>query len=177
VGEKPIFIGSVRVKTDTGKSPYEIPYDQFGIATGVATGSGFWAVEPGINILLPSDPAVIYGGVSYIWQIARNINRQVGNNLIGRVDPGGAIDANIGFGFALNQRFSFSLGYRHTYIFPTDTQIGDTHQRSTSLQVGALTLGMAYRLTERETLNLAFEVGVTADSPDVDITLRIPFNF
>jgi hypothetical protein len=177
VGEKPIFIASVRVKTDTGKSPYEIPYDQFGIATGLATGSGFWAVQPGMNVLLPSDPAVIYGGVSYLWHLPKNINRQVGDVFVGRVDPGDAILANIGFGFALNQRFSFSLGYRHTVILPTDTEVGSTHQRSTTLQVGALTLGMAYRVTERQTLNLGIDMGVTADAPDVDISLRIPFNF
>lgn len=177
VGERPIFIASLRVKSDTGKSPYGIPFDTFGIATGLATGSGFWAVQPGMNFLLPSDPAVIYGGISYLWHLPKTFNRVIGNELLGRVDPGDGINANIGFGFALNQRFSFSLGYQHSYIFPTDTELGGTHQRSRELEVGALTLGMAYRITERQTLNLGVNVGVTADSPDVDITLRMPFNF
>lgn len=176
VGQRPIFVGSLRVKTDTGKSPYEIPFDEFNIATGLATGSGFWAVQPGLNFLLPTDPAVIFGGVSYLWHIPRTFNRAVGNTVLGRVDPGDAIGGNIGFGFALNPRFSFSLGYRHSYIFPTESEIGGTIQRSNRLQVGSLSLGMSYRLNDRQSLNLGVDVGATSGAPDVSVNLRMPFS-
>lgn len=175
VGQKPIFVGSLRVKSDTGKGPFDIGYDEFGVATGLATGSGFWAVQPGLNFLLPSDPAVIYGGVAYLYHIPRDVNKMVGEVMIGRVDPGDAISANVGFGFALNPRFSFSLGYRHNYVFPTKTEIGGTMQRSNYLHVGSLGFGMSYRLTQRDVLNLGFEIGVTEDAPDVSISLRMPF--
>lgn len=175
VGQKPIFVGTLRVKSDTGKGPFEVGYDEFGVATGLATGSGFWAVQPGVNFLMPSDPAVIYGGAAYLYHIPRDVNKMVGEVLIGRVDPGDAVSANIGFGFALNPRFSFSLGYRHNYIFPTKTEIGDTHQKSNYIHVGSLNFGMSYRLTQRDVLNLGFEIGVTEDAPDVSITLRMPF--
>lgn len=175
VGQKPIFVGTLRVKSDTGKGPFEVGYDEFGVATGLATGSGFWAVQPGLNFLMPSDPAVIYGGVAYLYHIPRDVNKLVGEVLIGRVDPGDAVSANIGFGFALNPRFSFSLGYRHNYIFPTKTEIGDTNQKSNYIHVGSLNFGMSYRLTERDVLNMGFEIGVTEDAPDVSITLRMPF--
>ncbi|KQZ77412.1 hypothetical protein ASE06_04085 [Sphingopyxis sp. Root214] len=175
VGQKPIFVGTLRVKSDTGKGPFEVGYDEFGVATGLATGSGFWAVQPGLNFLMPSDPAVIYGGAAYLYHIPRDVNELVGDVLIGRVDPGDAVSANIGFGFALNPRFSFSLGYRHNYIFPTKTEIGDTHQKSNYIHVGSLNFGMSYRLTERDVLNMGFEIGVTEDAPDVSITLRMPF--
>lgn len=175
VGQKPIFVGTLRVKSDTGKGPFEVGYDEFGVATGLATGSGFWAVQPGLNFLMPSDPAVIYGGMAYLYHIPRDVNELVGDVRIGRVDPGDAVSANIGFGFALNPRFSFSLGYRHNYIFPTKTEIGDTHQKSNYIHVGSLNFGMSYRLTERDVVNLGFEIGVTEDAPDVSITLRMPF--
>jgi hypothetical protein len=171
---KPIWVASVRVKSDTGKGPFEIPFDEFGVARGLATGSGFWAVEPGISFLLPSDPVVIYGGLSYFWHMARDIDRDIGDIHIGRVDPGDSITANIGFGFALNPRFSYSLGYRHNYIFPSRSELGDTTQRSARLQVGQLNFGMSYRLTRTQTINLGFEFGVTEDAPDVSITLRSP---
>ena len=175
VGQKPIFVGSLRVKSDTGKGPFDIGYDEFGVATGLATGSGFWAVQPGVNFLMPSDPAVIYGGAAYLYHIPRDVNKMVGDVRIGRVDPGDAVSANIGFGFALNPRFSFSLGYRHNYIFPTKTEIGDTRQKSNYIHVGSLNFGMSYRLTQRDVINLGFEIGVTEDAPDVSITLRMPF--
>jgi hypothetical protein len=175
LGQRPIFVASLRVKSNTGRSPFEIPFDEFGIATGLATGSGFWAVQPGVQFLLPSDPAVIFGGVSYNYHIAQTVDRTVGGVLIGRVDPGDAINANLGFGFALNPRFSFSLGYRHSFIFPTETELGSTRQRSSRLHVGAFSFGMSYRLTQRRTLNFAVDVGTTADAPNVGLSLRMPF--
>jgi hypothetical protein len=175
--QEPIFVGSLRVKSDTGKGPFDIGYDEFGIATGLTTGSGFWAVQPGINFLLPSDPVVIYGSASYLHNIPRTIDKTIGGALVGHVQPGDAISGNLGFGFALNPRFSFSLGYEHTYIFPTTTEIGGTLQKSSRLQVGALVLGMSYRLSEKQTMNWNFEIGATSDAPNVAITLRLPMDF
>lgn len=174
--QAPIFVGAISVKSTTGKGPFDVPYDQDAIALGLATGSGFWSVSPSVSFLLPSDPVVIYGGVSYLANIARNIDKTVGQVPIGRVNPGDAISGNLGFGFALNPRFSFSLGYRYSHIFPTTSVIGGTIQRSTKLQVGSLLFGMAYRLTQTTSLNFGFEFGVTQDAPDVSMSLRVPFS-
>lgn len=174
---RPIWIASLRVKSDTGKGPFDIGYDEFGVATDLARGSGFWGIQPGMSFLLPSDPVVIYGGLNYLYHAPRDIDKVIGDALIGRVDPGDAISGNVGFGFALNPRFSYSLGYRHNYIFPTKSEIGDTNQKSNRLQVGQLNFGMSYRVTEKQTLNLGFEFGVTEDAPDVSISLRMPFSF
>jgi hypothetical protein len=176
-GQRPIWVASLRVKSDTGKGPFDIDYDEFGVATGLATGSGFWGVQPGINFLLPSDPAVIYGGLSYLYHAPRDIDRTIGEAFVGHVDPGDAISANLGFGFALNPRFSFSLGYRHNYIFPTRIEIGTSHEKSNRLQVGVFTLGMSYRLSERQSVNFGLEAGVTEDAPDVSVTVRLPIQF
>jgi len=174
--QQPIFTAGVSVKSNTGKGPFDIGYDEFGIATGLTTGSGFWAVTPSVNFLLPSDPVVIYGGLGYLLHLGRDVNKDVGGTFIGHVDPGDAISANLGFGFALNPRFSFSLGYRHSYIFPTTSVIGGTTQRSQKLQVGSMSMGMAYRLSERTSLNFGVDFGVTEDAPDVSISLRVPFS-
>ncbi|HEV2593876.1 MAG TPA: hypothetical protein VGU01_01590 [Sphingomicrobium sp.] len=173
---RPIWIASLRIKSDTGKSPFDIPFDEFGVATGLATGSGFWGIEPGISFLLPSDPVVIYGGLAYLYQIPKNINRNIGGVYIGRVDPASAIEASIGFGFAVNPQFSFSLGYRHDYLFASREHIGDTVQRSDQLHAGRLVLGMSYRVTEKQLVNLGFEFGVTKDAPNMSVTLRAPLS-
>ena len=106
--------------------------------------------------------------------MARDIDRQVGDAFIGRVDPGDALTANIGFGFALNPRFSYSLGYRHNYILATESEIGNTIQKSAKLHVGQFNFGLSYRVTRTQVINLGFEFGVTEDAPDVSITLRTP---
>lgn len=176
-GQNPIFIAGLRVKSDTGLGPFSIDYDEFGVATSLATGSGFWGIQPSINMLLPSDPVVIFGSAAYLAHLPRDVNRTVGGAPIGRVDPGDAISGSLGFGFALNPRFSYSMGYRHSYIFATTTEIAGSIERSRPLQVGSLTLGMSYRLNPKSALNVAFEVGVTQDAPDIGITLRAPYAF
>ncbi|MNO07217.1 hypothetical protein D3C81_2293180 [compost metagenome] len=55
--------------------------------------------------------------------------------------------------------------------------MNDTVQRSKSLQVGALTFGLSYRVTERFSLNGNFEFGVTEDAPDMRFVLRAPILF
>jgi hypothetical protein len=125
-GKWPVIVANLRAKTDTGSSPYTVPRDQFGVAAGLATGSGFWAVEPSVSFLFVSDPAVLFGNVSYLHNFAKTINRNVGGVLVGRVTPGDSPGVTGGFGFSLNPNFSFSLAYRHNYIFGTTTELGGT---------------------------------------------------
>lgn len=173
----PIFIAGLRVKTDTGEGPFDIDRDEFGIATRLATGSGFWGVEPSISFLYPSDPAVIFGSLSYFAHLPRDIDKTEGEIRIGKVDPGDAIGMSIGFGFSLNPRFSFSLGYKHNYIRPTSSELNGVTEKSDELQVGALQFGMSYLLSDRYSLNGNFEFGVTEDAPDMRFVLRLPIIF
>ncbi|HEY1072225.1 transporter [Brevundimonas sp.] len=174
---RPIFIAGLRVKSDTGEGPFDIPRDEFGIATRLATGSGFWGVEPSVSFLFPSDPAVIFGSLSYFAHLPRDIDKTEGEVRVGRVDPGDAIGMAIGFGFSLNPKFSFSLGYKHNYIRPTESELNDIVEKSDSLQVGALQFGMSYLLSDRFSLNGNFEFGVTEDAPDMRFVLRVPIIF
>ncbi|HEY4031154.1 MAG TPA: transporter [Caulobacteraceae bacterium] len=176
-GKWPVIIANMRAKSDTGSNPYTVPRDQFGVAAGLATGSGFWAVEPSLSVLFVSDPAVLFGNISYLHNFSKNINQSIGGVLVGRVIPGDSPGITGGFGFSLNPNFSFSLAYRHNYIFGTSTQLGDTVQRSTSLQVGTLLFGMSYAVNPHYTLNAQIEMGVTRDAPDVTLTMRTPISF
>jgi len=121
---------------------------------------------------------VIYGGVSYLHNFAGNADKAVGNNIfVGEVDPGDGINASLGFGLALNPKFSVSFGYSHHYIFPTDTELNGTIQSSNSLSIGALQMSLSYRLNRRITLINSFEFGVTSDAPDMRLTIRAPYAF
>ena len=174
---RPIFVANARIKPPTGLGPYDVGYDEFGVATSLATGSGFWAVEGGLTMLYPSDPAVIFASISYLHNLSRDIDKDIGGAHVGRVEPGGSISGSLGFGLALNPRFSVSFGYSHSYIFPTKTQIGTTIQESNSLQVGSLLMGWSYRLSDRMTLTNNFEFGVTSDAPDMRMVIAAPMSF
>jgi len=173
----PIFIANGRVKPPTGRGPYDVDYDEFGVASDLATGSGFWGVEVGATMLYPTDPAVIFAGLSYTWNIAEDVDKTIGDVRVGRVDPGDSIGATLGFGLALNPRLSVSFGYSHNYIFRTRTQLGDTTQKSTSLQVGSLLMGASYRFSEELNISTGFEFGVTSDAPDMRLVIRAPYQF
>jgi hypothetical protein len=88
----PIFVAISRVKPPTGTGPYDVHYDEFGVATTLPTGSGFWAVEGGLTVLYPSDPAILFAGLTYIHNFGRNIDKTVGSGNaavhVGQVDPG-----------------------------------------------------------------------------------------
>lgn len=178
----PIFVANARVKTPSGNGPYDVRYDG-SIARELATGSGFWSAEAGVTMLYPSDPAVIFAGLTYARSFAADIDKTFGDVQVLRVDPGDSIGANLGFGLALNPRFSFSLGYSHNYIFRSESEqktVGALEPvilRANSLQVGSLQMGWSFRLNEHLTLNNNFEFGVTSDAPDMRVVFRAPYRF
>jgi hypothetical protein len=176
-GGWPIFVVSERIKAPTGDGPFDVRFDSEAIALSLATGSGFWGAETGITMLYPSEPALIYASLSYLYNFEDNVDKQIGRFHIGRIDPGDSIGLSVGFGLSLNPRFSVSFGYSHNYIFGTETQIDAGKEKSSKLQVGRLQMGWSYRLTDRITLNNSFEFGVTNDAPDLRITIRTPYRF
>lgn len=173
----PIYVAGLRLKSDTGRGPFDIPRDEFGVATELATGSGFWGVQASVSAMVPSDPVVLYASAAYTYSIAKDIDQEIAGVMVGRVDPGDSISVGGGFGFSLNPRFSYSMGYSHTYVMETESEIGDTLQRSTSIQAGSLQLGVSYRFNEERSLNIGFDFGVTEEAPDVRISFRTPFRF
>jgi hypothetical protein len=173
----PIFVANARFKSDTGMGPFDIKRDAAGVAEQVALGSGFMGFEGGFSVLKVTDPAVLFASVNYVYNLPKDINQTIGTVFVGRVDPSNTINANLGFGFAINPDFSFSLGYEHSYVMPQTTMLGTSSQATTSLEVGALTLGMAYRLNNNMSLNGNFEFGVTAAAPDMRAVFSLPTTF
>ncbi|WP_228739356.1 transporter [Marinobacter arenosus] len=177
----PYVIGVFRVKTPTGEGPYDVDQrvveDSEGNPIGVEleerpTGSGFWSFEPGFSFIYPSDPAVLYGSLSYVWTMKEDQGPENG----GEVDPGDVVRFGFGMGFAFNERTSFSLGYDHSVIrktsFETNSDLfGANFDR---IQVGSLSFGLAQRLSTNTTLSLTVNVGVTENAPNSELTLKLP---
>ena len=184
-GVNPYYIGSLRVKTRTGRDPFESRIDRSiagttgtGLQLEMPTGSGFYVIQPGLSVLIPSDPAVFFGGVSYQYSVKRrNVAQRTndGDLLIGDVQPGATFGFNFGMGLALNERASFSLGYDHLSVGRVKVN-GSAPDTSLRVQMGTLLLGYSYRLDSMRTLNLSLGAGLTSDAPDVQLTLRMPMN-
>jgi opacity protein-like surface antigen len=178
----PLFVAGARVKSNTGLGPFDTERDAQGVATELATGSGFWAVQGSVSMLYPTDPAVLFANVSYMYNIGDDIDQTFGPVTVGHVDPGDTIGFGFGFGFAVNPRFSYSLGYSHSYVLPSETELTDSNgvtitQESSEIQVGSMQLGLSFRATERLTLSAGVDFGVTEDAPDVRVSFRAPFRW
>lgn len=179
-GSWPYFVANVRGKFDNADGPYDVPYDSSNVATRLPVGSGFASAEASLTAIKVSDPAVLYGNIGYVYNHGEDVNKDFGTTRITSVEPGDAINASVGMGFAVNPDLSLSFGYKHSYVFPTEEETLNTitlvrgDVRSDTQQVGAFTTGVSYRLTDRTSLSVNVEAGVTADAPDVRVGVRVP---
>jgi len=188
--EKPYFIGGLRFKSRTGRDPFQVVTDcqtrcvgenvtGTGLPLDLPTGSGFYSMQPSLTWLMPSDPAIFFGSFSYTHNFKRgNIYRTVLNGqkeFLGEVKPGDVFGFNFGMGLALNEKASFSIGYDHNSVART-RQNGQVIPGSVRMQLGTLLLGYSYRLSDKRTLNVSVGAGLTRDTPDVTLMVRMPFS-
>lgn len=188
--DRPYLIGSLRVKTRTGRDPFEVVTDcqtrcvsnttGTGQPLQLPTGSGFYTIQPGLTWLYPSDPAVFFGGFSYGYNVKRTgVSRQVlggEREFIGDIKPGDVIGMNVGMGLALNERSSFSIGIDLNSIGKT-RQNGVAVPGSVRMQLSTLLLGYSHRYAINRSINVSAGAGLTRDTPDLTLTVRVPFTF
>ena len=173
-GGWPFLIANLRFKTATGTGPFDVDRAPDGVATELATGSGFMAVEPSITAIYPSSPLVFFGNLGYLYNIPDDVDQVIGETRIGRVDPGDSISASVGVAFSVNPSASLSFGYKHNYIWGTTTEINDLTTETPTAHVGSLLIGGSYRISDSTSVNLTFEAGVTEEAPDIRVLLRVP---
>ena len=185
--DKPYYIGTLRFKSRTGKDPFEVETDTTSspnvisneIQKELPTGSGFYTLQPGLTVLYPTDPAVFFGSVNYQYNFKRSgvtMNTTAGPVDLGDIEPGGVLGFNFGMGLALNERSSFSIGYDHSSVGKTKIN-GTTAINSVRTQLGTLLLGYSQRINSSSSLNVSVGAGVTRDTPDITLSVRLPITF
>ena len=184
--DEPYYVGSLRFKSRTGLDPFQVTtlenvsgFNGIALQSELPTGSGFYAVQPGLSVLLPSDPAVLFGGLSYLYNFKRDSvteNTNSGPVNLYDVVAGNIFTLNIGMGVALNSKASFSLGYEQDSLGPTVID-GTTLAGSTRIELATLLLGFSYRRDDRSTVVVTVGAGLTRDTPDITVTLRWPVMF
>jgi len=188
--DMPYFIGGLRFKTRTGRDPFQVVTDcqtrcigqnvtGTGLPLDLPTGSGFYSLQPSLTWLMPSDPAIFFGTFSYTKNFKRdNVYRTVlsgEQEYLGEVRPGDVFGFNFGMGLALNEKASFSIGYDHNSVGRT-YQGGVVVPGSVRVQLGTLLLGYSYKLNDKRTLSVSVGAGMTRDTPDLTLMVRVPFN-
>ena len=188
--DKAFYIGSLRFKSRTGTDPFDVVTDcktrcvdnssGTGLPLDLPSGSGFNSLQLGLTVLYPSDPAVFFGSVTYLHNFSRdNVTRRVLNGEfepLGTISPGAVLGFNFGMGLAINEKSTLSIGYDHSSVGRTESN-GEVVKGSVRTQLGTLLLGYAYRLSPKTTLNVSVGAGLTRDTPDVSLTVRLPVSF
>lgn len=184
--DRPYYIGTLRFKSRTGKDPFKVLTDTMApgqisneLQEELPRGSGFYTLQPGLTMLYPADPAVFFGSISYQYNFKRSnvtMNTTNGPVELGEIKPGDVIGFNFGMGLALNDRSSFSVGYDHASVGKT-RQNGQDAINSVRTELGTLLLGYSYRINKSTSLNVSVGAGVTRDTPDVTLSIRLPMTF
>ena len=89
----PYLIANLRAKAPTGEGPFDVDRAPNGQEVELATGSGYWSIEPSLSFILPSAPASIFGNIGYQANLsvtpdqllATSVNESP-NNFTGPVD-------------------------------------------------------------------------------------------
>lgn len=125
----PYTILNMRAKAPTGKGPFEVGRDSRGVETELASGSGYWSIEPSLTFILPSDPAVLFANIGYQINMATSPDVVITSDangdptqIITSLDPGDAIRTSIGVGLSLNDRMSINFGYDQSHILATTSE-------------------------------------------------------
>ncbi|HRN61489.1 MAG TPA: acetate kinase [Luteimonas sp.] len=198
--DRPFYVLWLRYKARTGKDLFDVVTNcvtrcvddtnatSTGLPLELPMGSGFAALQPGITWLYASDPVVFFGSLSYLHNFKReDVSRpvltgppeefpQTTTEPMGTVDAGDIIGFNFGMGLALNERTAVSFGYDQSIVDRTK-QNGEDAPGAVRVVLGTLVIGGSYRLSERASLNVALGVGVTRDTPDVTLAVRVPITF
>lgn len=188
--DKFYYVGWLRVKTATGKSPFDVVTDcvvscvasttaNTGLPLQQPTGSGFLAIQPGLTWLFPTDPVVFFGNFSYLHSFGKDESLTLLNGVteaLGKIQPGDIWGFNIGMGLSLNEKASVSIGYDQSIVLPT-SQNSQTVPGSVRVVLATLLIGYSYRLSPKTTLNFSIGAGLTRDTPDLTLTLRVPMSF
>jgi hypothetical protein len=171
-GARPDVIASVKVKSRTGKAPYGLETETvrgYTIPKELPLGSGHWAVEPGFTFMKTAEPAVLFANISYFYHIKRDVGHGIGT-----VDPSDSINYGLGVAYALSEKVALSTTFEQKFF--NKTKINGVKQAGTDITTASLLFGASYAYDPKRSLSLTIGIGLTPDSPDVQVNLRMPIS-
>lgn len=188
-GSRPNIVLSGRVKFPTGREPYGIDFVEVDgsegnltVPTTLATGSGVYGASLGISALKTIDPMVVFGSANYFYNFQRSFNDIDENpgDQPGRVDIGNALQFGAGLAFALNDKSSISMSYSQRLVERSRLRLeGQDWQRVIGSQanVALMNFGATFSLEDAISLITTVGIGLTDDSPDMVVGVRVPYRF
>ncbi|MGG5289308.1 hypothetical protein [Pseudomonas shirazensis] len=185
----PDAVVTLRVKAPTGKDPYGIKLvndpanDNLSVPESLPTGNGVWSITPGISLVKTFDPAVLFGSLSYTYNMEdsfSDISAQVNSKVPGDVKLGNSWQIGAGIAFALNEKMSMSFSVSDQFASKSKIKPdgGDWQSISNSdYNAANFNIGMTLAATDNLTIVPNLSIGLTDDSPDFSFSLKFPYYF
>ena len=159
-GLLPDLVAAIGVKSKTGKNYNE----------EVSFGSGHWGIRGSLIAAKSSDPAVVFGSLSYTYNFEEaNIPG------IGTIKPGDTIGYSLGTAIALSYQTAINFSFDHSVTFKTTRD--SRNLNGTFLNVGNFKTGFNWAFNEQASVDFSVSIGVTTDAPDVSVSIRVPYSF
>jgi hypothetical protein len=182
----PVFVGNLTFKTATGVSPYSVPiytvYDNGGSFLGgiqkkLPTGTGFYSLQPSVTVFYPTAPGVLFGNLEYIYNFSRSFNllSSSGGTVRENLEPGSAVAATFGMGFALNDKASMTLSYQQEHVF--GSSVNNRSISGSAYDFGTFNFGLGYAISARTNFNIGVGIGAGPNAPVAKILFEIPMRF
>lgn len=186
---KPDVVVSARLKFPTGRDPFGVEFVEVENSEGnlqvpesLATGTGVYSASLGVAVLKTLDPMVVFGNFTYFRNFARDfadIDENPGD-VPGRVEIGDAWQFGAGLAFALNDKSSISMSYSQRLVQRTHLTPDEQERRAvvgSQANVGIANFGATFSLSPKLALVTNVGIGLTDDSPDMSLAIRLPFRF
>lgn len=151
---------SISAKPPTGRSPYN---------RAIGLGTGHWGIRSALIAAKSSDPIVVFGSLSYTW----NIKRDIAN--YGVVEPGDTIGYSLGTALALS--YQTAINFQFEQGITSKMRKNGKYVNGSFLNAASLRYGFTWSLSEKSSVDFSVSHGLTTDAPDYIVELRFPFTF
>ncbi len=151
----PNVIGNMTYSPDTGDAP--------------ESGRGFDRWTGGLTFLTQSDPAALFGSLTYIHN----------DGDFNGFERGDLAGGSLGYSYALN----YDLSLSSTFSFFRQIEDASITSGGVTTNLGrrttnaTLSLGITYALTRRNALALSVGIGLTDDTPELTLSMSLPMAF
>ena len=185
----PDIVASLRVKSDTGSSPFGIklvsddPNNNNLITPAkLPTGTGIWNFTGGVSILKTYDPVVLFGSLSYTYNVAKSFSDI--SSVQGQIEPakvklGDIFQIGAGAAIALSDKTSASLSFTTAIEPETKIDAGAGYQKvaGSSTNASTMNFGLNQVINKHLTINGSVSIGLTPDAPNFVVGVRFPYTF
>ncbi|RON09999.1 hypothetical protein BK659_08820 [Pseudomonas brassicacearum] len=185
----PDAVVTLRVKAPTGKNPYGIKLikdpgnDNLSVPQSLPTGNGVWSITPGISLVKTFDPAVLFGSLSYTYNMQdsfSDISPTVDSTVPGDVKLGDSWQVGAGIAFALNEKMSMSFSFSDQFARKSKVKPSGQDWQSipdSDYNAANFNIGLTLAATDKLTIVPNLSIGLTQDAPAFSFSLKFPYYF